>query len=471
MKISLIFCPFSHKKFEEDLPVVSQEFGVYPPLGLAYAAAILEKEGHEVILIDANALKLTKEETLKRIMDFKPKLLGFMLTTYMFQDTLEWIKYLKRKTNLPVVVGNINVELYPKETLSHEEIDYGIIGPAQKNLPELVAALENNKDISNIKGLTYKKNGKIIINKPESLVEDFSTLPFPARHLLPNDRYKQYISKRKNFTIAISSRGCPHKCDFCYVNQIPYRVRDVNDFVNELEECYKRYGVREFDFFEPDFIVNKKRVFEICNEILKRKLRIYWSCRGRVNEADEDLLKIMKRAGCCRIYYGIESGSQEILDKENKGITLEQIRKAVKLTKKKGIKVLGFLMIGQQGDTIETAKKTIKFAKELNLDYVQIGRTIPKPRSYLDEITKKATGRDYWRDYVLGKEKERRIETPWTELTEEQKLELVKEAYKQIYFSPSYIIKTLFKIKSLDELKRYTRAGLSFVFGNMNDLK
>jgi len=471
MRIALIFCPFTHKKFEEDLKVVSNEFGIYPPLGPAYAAAILEKVGHDVIIIDAHALKLTKEQTLRKINQFKPHLLGFMLTTYMFHDTLSWIKFLKQKTKLPIVVGNINVDLYPKETLSYKEIDYGIIGPAQKSLPLLASCLEKGKSIEKIQGLVFRKKDKIIINHPEKKVEDFNTLPYPARHLLPNDKYYQFISKRKNFTLLITTKGCPYKCKFCAVNKIPYTERDIKDVMKEIEECYYKYKVREIDFFEPTFTTNKKRVVKICDELIKRKLDLIWSCRARVEHVNDEFLKLMRKAGCRRIYYGIESGDQEILNQDHKGITLEQIRNAIGLTRKNKIMTLGFIMVGQIGETKENLEKTIRFVKELKLDYIQVGRTIPKPGTFLDNWLIKETGINYWRDYILGKVKEQRIPTPWTKLTEEEKLNAAKKMYQIQYLRPRYVLKTLLRINSFDEFKRYIRAGLNFLGNQRIDLR
>lgn len=472
MKVGLIFCPFKHKKFEEDLKVVSDEFGVYPPLGLAYAASILREQNHEVTLIDAHALKLSKEETLERVKEFKPGMLGFLLTTYMFQDTLSWIRYFKKETKLPVVVGNINVELYPEETLSYEEIDYGIIGPAQESLPALLKCLEEGKSIEKIKGLAFRKNMEVIINPPEAKVEDFRTLPYPARDLLPNERYFQFISKRKNFTLIVTSKGCPYKCNFCAVNKIPYTERDIDDVMKEIEECYYRYNVREIDFFEPTFTCNRKRVIKICNELIRRKLDLHWSCRARVDHVDERLLKKMKLAGCKRIYYGIESGSEEVLKKEMKNITLEQIKHAIRITKKQGIKTLGFLMVGQPGETKEDLEKTIKLVKELKLDYIQVGRTIAKPGTDLHIASVQQTGYDYWKEYVLGNVEEKRSPSPWSLVSEQDKFNAAKKMYAIQYLRPGYIIKTLLQIKSIDELKRYIKAGLNFILGNQKiDLK
>jgi radical SAM superfamily enzyme YgiQ (UPF0313 family) len=467
MRVALVFPPFSHRVFEEDLRMVSKEFGVYPPLGLAYAAAILERAGHEVILVDANALRLSKEEAYRRVSAFKPDLLGFMLTTYMFRLTHEWIKYFKERTGFPVVVGNINVALYPKETLSHPEIDYGIIGSAQESLPRLVRAIEKGKPPSEIDGVCYKNNGTVVLNTRghQYLAENMVTLPLPARHLLPNDRYYQFISQRKNFTIIVTSVGCPSSCDFCFLRQLPYQERPMASVMEEVEQCYHTYGVREIDFFEPSLTINRPRLMNLCEELSRRKLDLHWSCRARVDQVDRELLKAMRNAGCQRIYYGVESGDQAVLDKEHKGITLDRIRQAIFLTKEQGIKSLGFLMVGQPGDTRESVERTIRFAIDLDLDYAQFCRTIAKPCSKLDEHLKKHTGKDYWREYVEGTVEERRLGTPWTELTEVEIKKLTKKAYYRFYYRPSYVKKALMRLRSWDELTRSVRTvAESFFF-------
>ena len=238
MKIAFIFPPFDHKRFEEDLDVVSREFAQPPPLGLAYAAAIAERAGHEAMIIDANCLpRLSEQKVLNMLREFKPDMLGFLLTAYMFRQTLDWIQFMKKETSLPVIVGNVLMELYPKEIMTHTEINYGIIGSAQQALPSLLTALENNSDMTHIQGLCYRKDNEIVLNAPDTLLEDFDSLPFPARHLLPNHKYHTIISKRKNFTIMMTSKGCPSKCGFCHVKNIPYSARKPEGVVAEIEEC------------------------------------------------------------------------------------------------------------------------------------------------------------------------------------------------------------------------------------------
>ena len=301
---------------------------------------------------------------------------------------------------------------------------------------------------------------------PDSFHDEIDKLPFPARHLLPNEKYYQFISKKKNFTIMLTAKACPFKCSFCPIGRMPYSERKVENVMKEVEECYKKYHVREIDFFTPTFTVNKKFVFEFCDglrKLRKKDIKIDWSCRSRIDTINEEMLKNMADVGCKRVYYGIESSNPKILKNIHKDIGLEQVKKTIKLTQKYGIKALGFFMIGNPGETKESVENTIRFAKSLNLDYVQVMRTIAKPCTNLDDELKEKTGKDYWRDFVLGKEKEKRLPNIWCDLSEEEINNYVKKMYLKLYLNPIYIIKTILRIKSFSELKRYIRAGIEML--------
>jgi radical SAM superfamily enzyme YgiQ (UPF0313 family) len=464
MRIALIFPPFQHRKFSENLKVVDEEFILAPPIILAYIAAILKQAGHEVCLIDANILKLSKEETLRRIENFKPDILGFRIDTYNFQETLDWIKYLKEKTKLPVITGGINITNYPLESLSHQEIDYGVIGEAIESLPKFLRVLENDGDFSAVEGLVWRKDGEIKINPPKTNLVDFDIYPFPARHLLPNEKYHSFISQRKNFSIMLTSTGCPFKCKFCAIAHLPYRERSPRNVVDEIEQCYYDFGIREIDIFDGTFFINKKRTIEICQEIRRRGIKIEWTCRSRADVLNEEVLKEASRAGCREINLGIESVVPEILEGINKQIKVEQVKNAVKLCNKYGIRVLGFFMFGNPGETEESLKKTIDFMLSLNIDFVQICRTIAKPKTDLDDSLIKGTGRDYWREFVSGKAGEERLPTPWTGLSQRQIEKCLKLAYYQFFFRPKYIWRRIIQLKSFSEFWRYISVALRMLW-------
>lgn len=459
MRVALVFPPYAHKIFSENLSTVDEEFCLAPPIILAYVAAILEKHGHKVKLVDARSLNLSKEETLQRIKDFRPDILGFRAETYHFHDALEWIGYLKSNLGVPVLSGGVNLSLYSKETMFHKEIDFGIIGEAVETLPVFLSALENEESLKDIPGIAYKTGDEtVVINPPSEQQIDFNSYPFPARHLLPNDKYYSFISQKKNFTIMLASMGCPFKCSFCAIPSA-YKARTPKNVVDEMEVCYKDFNVREIDFFDAVFFLHKPRALEIFREIKRRGLRIEWSCRTRVDVVDEEILRDAARAGCRQIYYGIESVEPKILKSINKDISSEQARQAIRWSKRYGIRTMGFFMVGNPGDTVETVRSSIEFAKRLGLDFIQVCRTIPKPGSELDKTMIEETGRDYWREHIQGKKIRERLPAPWSRLTELEKESLTKEFYLQFYMRPRVVWSRVSQLKSLKELGRYIRVG------------
>ena len=237
----------------------------------------------------------------------------------------------------------------------------------------------------------------------------------------------------------------------------------------EIEECYNLYNIKEVDFFTATFTIDKQRVTRFCEEIKKRGLNIDWSCRSRIDTVNSELLQKMASAGCKRIYYGIESGDPRILRIINKDIALKQVEKTIKLTQKYGIKTLGFFMVGNQGETKRSIENTMNFAKKLKLDFIQVGRTIAKPNSDLDGEMKNKTGRDYWRDFILGREKEKRLPNLWNDLTEKELQYYTKKMYTNLYFNPKYILKTILKMKSVHEFLRYVKTGGEMIFWKNNE--
>lgn len=451
MRFALVFNPFKYKVHEENIRIVQKYFGMFPPLSLAWVAAIARRAGHEVTIIDARTMNLTKEETLERLRAFRPDIMGFMMTTYMFPDTLEWIRRLKGELKIPVVVGGYNLRIYPKESISHPEIEYGVVEHAMETIPQLFEALEGRRKLKDVAGLVYKENGEIKLNPPNKIV--FEDYPNPARDLLPNELYAEFPTERKNFTVMVTSLGCPYSCTFCEAGRTEYNPRSPLTVINEMEECYDRYGVREIDIFDYDFTAQKERTIAICDEIKRRKLDVLWACRSRVNIEEETLIH-MSEAGCGRVYYGIESGSPEILNRVNKDITPDMVRQTIKNTKKMGMKALGFFLIGAPGDTRDTVKKTIRFAKSLDLEYVQFSKCLAKPLTPLWKEMVKASGKDYWKDWILGKENDRVLPRPWTLLTSEEIDCFAKKAYVSYHSRFSFLLKATIKVRSFTEFKR-----------------
>ncbi|MBF0331233.1 MAG: B12-binding domain-containing radical SAM protein [Candidatus Omnitrophica bacterium] len=471
MKIALVHCPFDHQDFSENLRVVDEEFCHAPPIVLAYVAAVLEKAGHRVIIIEANALKLSKEQTLVRIKDFAPDLIGFRADTYWFHRVVEWATFLKQRLNVKVVVGGININLYPRESFAHGCFDYGITGEANDALPELIACLEQGASLESVKGLVYRSNGEVRVNSPSDRQIDFDEYPFPARHLLPNHLYSSFTSQRKNYTIVLTSTGCPFTCSFCAINRNHFRHRTVASVVDEIQQCYNDFGAREIDFFSPSFFSSRTFVSDFCREIVRRGIKIEWSCRSRVDQVDPEILHAAYAAGCRKIYYGIESVSTDVLVNIDKGVNVGQIRRAIEATREAKIATLGFFMVGNPGDTPESLLATIDFAKELELDYVQVCRTIAKPNTGLNDVMIAKTGQDHWRDYVLKCSAEKDFPNPWTKMSREELDMYVQKFYAAFYFRPAYILKRLIKSRSFEELFRYGHVGLRWWLAGVRKMR
>lgn len=464
MKIAAVFPPYTHKIFAENLKVVDNYFGKFQPLNLLYAAAYMKKAGHDVIVVDANAERLSPDSCLKRLREFSPDILCFNLSTYMFHDTLKWIRIMKEATGLPVLVGGINLRLYPEETMSHTEIDYAVTDEADPALPLLLEAIGGGASPEGIPGVAYREGGEVRITRAAAAKLDFDKFPFPARELIDNSLYYEHISQRRNFTIALAATGCPYNCRFCAVPEKAYSLRSVENVVGEIDECHKRYGIREIDYFDAVFTTNRNWIMRFCEEVSAGGYGVEWSCRARADNLNAEMTASMSRAGCKRIYIGIESGREEILNNVNKKLTIGKVMEAIRLCRESSIRPLGFFMIGNPGETRETAMNTIRFARSLGLDYAQFSRTIAKPFSQLDKELTERNGRNYWKEYILGAESEKRLPTPWTDMSEREIERLTRLAYLAFYFRPGYILKMLMKVKSLGELRRYAKVALMMLF-------
>jgi len=437
----------------------SREGQVLPPLGIAYLAAILEKS-HKVKILDVNALRMDQNEVIGHLRLFRPDILMFSLVSTNFQSNLRWIKEIKKEIQVPVIVGGIQATFYPKEILTYECIDVCVIGDAWETLPELVGRMEEHSDLKEVNGIAYKINGDILTTAARQSAVNIDDVPFPARNLLPNEKYTTILSKRRPITAMMSSTGCPFHCIHCssghkVIFRNPFKV------VDEMDECVHKYGIKEILFYDEIFSLDKGRVRVICEEILRRKLDVKWTIRTSANLVDEDLIMLFAKAGCIRINYGVESAEPIILDRLRKNISLEAVRNAVRWTKKFKIDALGFFMLGSPGETLGSIRKTIQFAKDLNFDFVQFTKVAPLPHTELYGMMQEATGKDFWREYTLGKEDLNNLMSIGTQVTLDELNFWIKKAYQDFYFRPGYILKTLMKVNSYAELRHLMHSAWS----------
>ena len=428
----------------------------YPALGLGYVAAVLEKDEYPIRYIDMFALDMTYKSLKTQLEKAPPNYVGITADIATIMPARKIAKIIRKiNPECKIIIGGVQVELFPHETIQHAEFDVGVIGEGEYTMLELMPKLEKRESINDVKGIIFKKDGKIIKTPPRPFIKDLDILPFPARHLMPLKRYCSDVSKNRYITTIASSRGCPFNCLFCIKNP-PWRGRSPKNVVDELESIKNDFGIEEVLFVDSTFSVNKNRVIEICKEIIRRKLKIIWECSTRADCVNEKLLLWMKRAGCERIQYGIESGDPRILKIIRKNISLNQIEQAILWAKKANLEILTLFMIGCPGDTIQSMNRTINFAKKLDTDFTFFGIATPGPGSDMLDlaIEQGIVEPDIWTKFVKGETTD--IPTPNFESEEfdrEKLIQLLRKAYLTFYFRPKYILKRLLKIKSFSEFK------------------
>jgi len=465
MKILLISPPIENtiasvmpKKLEEGLDFL-------PPLGLMYIAAYLEKEtSHQIEILDCPVERMGHNQLKEEIKKRNPDVIGMTAMTFTLIDVIKVAKNAKQvNPKIKVILGGPHVIIFPEETIKMSEIDFLVLGEGEAAIKPLLENIDNFDNLKKIRGLVFKQGNNIVNTGRVDLIENLDSLPFPSRHLTHYQKYFSVISSKIPVTTMFTSRGCPYKCLFCDRPQLGknFRARSAKNVVDEMEECEKN-GIKEIFMYDDTFGVDRRRVLDICSEIIKRNINIAWDIRTRVNTVDEEILKALKEAGCQRIHYGVEAGTQKILNILRKGITLEQAEKAFQMTKEAGIQTAAYFMIGSPTETREDILETIKFIKKLNPDYIHVSITTPFPATdlYILALKEKVITNDVWREFAKNPRHDF-VPPLWKkELTRLELFFLLKKTYRSFYWRPRYVIKTLKNIKSLGELLRKASAGI-----------
>jgi len=358
----------------------------YPPLGLAYIAAVLEKDGHNVKIFDLTLeADMPLEDKIDNIVDFSPEIIGMSAMSHNYSDAVSIALYIKKMIDVSIVFGGPHPTIMPEDVLKKEFIDFVVMGEGEDTFLRLCQEIENGKNFKSIEGLCYKDNDNVIIQPRNSYINNLNNIPFPARHLLDLDKYKLIDDFGNKMATIISSRGCPYRCTYCYKGLFgkSYRQRSPENIIDEIKYCIKNFSYKSFYFIDDLFTMNTERVEKLTKSMTDESLNIKWQCLARVNNATLQMFEMMKRAGCYKVHFGIESGNQNILNKVKKGITLEQVKNAVNCCKKSDIKTKGYFMLGLPSDTIETMQDTLNFADNLKLDEMMFSITTPFPGTEL----------------------------------------------------------------------------------------
>jgi len=424
-----------------------------PSLGLCYLAAITRANNFKTEIIDALALNIKNDELAKKIAEKNPSFVGISAVTlsiYKAGDLAQKIKELNK--NIKIILGGVHITAIPEETMQKfPDFDLGVIGEGEETIIELLNGLKNKSDLTKIPGLFLRTENGFITTEKRVLIKNLDTLPLPAWNLLP-DLQKYYgppawSLNQSASMLLISSRGCSNACIYCDRGCFGTyaRAHGTDYFMKMIYDLRDNYGIKQFRINDDNFILFKPRLKEICERIIKEGLDIKWSCFGRANNADIETLTLMKRAGCFQISYGVETGSQELHNLENKNLTLKQIEDAIKLTKKMGIRTIGFTMIGHPKETIQTIKDTIKFCKRLALDDFKMVYLTPYPATPLYGYAEKYGVLDKsWKKMNAYTEP---CFTPYG-LTKRDLIKWRKKAYREFYLRPKIVFSYLSQIRS-----------------------
>ena len=454
--------------------------GHLPPFGLACIASYIREHSFSVSIIDALAENMGTKQVLDYIGKHQPKVIGITAMTPQFQRTVQTAKDISIKfPEILTVIGGHHASIMPDKTLKENNgLDILVYGEGEETFLEVMNKYRENgcdkeeflKDTESLRaidGIAFRdEDNNIKINKPRKQIADLDSLPSPAWDLLPVERYlplpNQYLNKPVIHMVSI--RGCPFDCGFCSNNSVfgrKIRARSPERVVEDIKNVKSKYNIKEISFWDDTMTVNRKWLKRFCNCIIENKVNVTWTCYSRVDTVDFEILKLMKKAGCWNIFYGYESGNQQLLDNINKGITLEQIRNVNKWTKDAGIEVRASFMIALPGETPELAKRTIDFAIELEPEYAQFSITTPYPGTKLFETAKQSGRlREDFSKYNMWEV----VYVPYGYKNEEEILAISKLAMRRFYFRFRFIFGKIMRIRSFEDIRRYFN-GLKMAIG------
>lgn len=470
MKVLMIIPPFGFKKEGEKL---RQKPGFMPAIGLALIATILEKDGNEVRVLDMQVNNLTEKELVGYIREFNPCIVSMSILDATSSIVKKIINVTKSNFHdIKIICGGVHASMYPKETLSaNENIDFLIHGEAEYTMRDLVKALEKDTPIDKVLDVYYRENGEIKFTGNRPVIKNLDEFPIPSRKFFDMKKYIPTPNQYRHLpaTNMITARGCTYSlCNFCfestkYVRDKGYRRISVERAIEEIKYLIRDYGIREIAFWDDEFLLGGNWVEEFCDAVITEGIDITWSCYGKVNFVNPVILRKMRKAGCWNIFYGLESGNQELLNITKKGQTLDMIKNAVKWANDEGIEVRGSFILGLPGETPEMGKKTVDFALGLDLDYGEFHLNTPYGGTEMEAMCKSGKYGTYYGDKGFDNFTQCSvIFLPKDYESQQQLLKLRNNAYKKFYLRPKYFFLKLKHLRTREDFMRYLR-GLKFL--------
>jgi len=435
------------------------------PLALAYLAAVLEKDGHVIHIAD---YQIDNQQIAAILRKFKPEIVGISAYSKEFLHARELMREVKEsQPDLPIVIGGPHVNAYRERVFDQSgHIDYAIVNEGEETLLELLHRLEGKQDVGGIQGLMHRNNGgQVVFNGPRPFIKNIDAIPFMALHHFQVDNYYPAAGtfRRLPSVTMLTSRGCPFRCVFCNTDLFGknVRLRSAENVLSEIELIVEKYGAQEINFCDETLTIDRNRMVDICEGLLRRHLKIGWKCSTRVDLVDADLLKLMKRSGCFYIGFGVESGVQATLDRLKKGITVDQTRRAFAECRKVGIATMAYFMMNVPGESIEAIEQSIRFSREIKPTFLNFELIKPycgtELRQMIEgnpDITINRALWEEWESYSAGNH----LFYVQKDVPESYLHDAYKRAVKEFYLRPSFIIRALLQIRSFKQLVSYGKS-------------
>lgn len=460
MKVLFIIPPNIHYIEPYAFVKADKNNSVRPHLGLLYVASSLRRNlSIEPKIIDSVADNLTLTDLEQIIRLEQPDIVGFSVLTFNLLNCMEVCNLIRKcSPKTRICLGGWHPSLYPLETLELGITDFIVIGEGEESFTELVQALGNGQDgnladLSNIRGIGYRDNtGSITITAARDSFIDLNELPFPAYDLVDNSKYSNLLACTNRSVVIMTSRGCPQRCAFCDMRKTRYRFRTPENIIKELKHWVNQ-GVREFFIQDDNFTIDRKRTIEFCKLLIEADMNISYKISSRVDYLDEELVGYLKRSGCYRIYFGVESGSQRILDYLEKGITVDQIKEAFRITAQHGIDRCAYIMIGGPSEEKTDIDKTLKLVKDIRPEHLHcsICTPMPKTRLYARLLEEGIITHDYWLKFAQAPDPH--FETPFiTGIFSSTKLrDMQNSIQRKFYSNPRIFLQEIKKTRNLSQ--------------------
>lgn len=438
-----------------------------PKLGLLYVAGALRQSlGITPVIVDCLAEGLGLEGLEARLRQERPDVVGLSVLTFNLLDCLAVARAVRRACPAArVCFGGHHVSLYPKETLSFPEVDWVVVGDGEEAFCGLVSAWQKGgAGLAAVRGAGWKDaEDRPVFNevRPHAESPSLDGLPMPAHDLLDLGKYTMVVSGEGGVAAVQSSRGCPGRCSFCDMRLSRFRFRSPDHVLRELL-WLKELGAKEFFFVDDTFTVRRDRVLEICRKMTEAKLGLPYKVSARVDRIDEEMIAALARSGCYSIHYGVESGSQRVLDILQKGVTVDQIRQAFRLTKAAGLRSFAYMMLGVPGETLEEMEQSISFVKELSPDHANYSICMPLPGTpfYEAALRDGVLKSDFWLEYARAPKPGLKLPVINGQLDEAALRALQDRAMRRFYSSFTTILRELGRTRSLSQLWVKARIGL-----------